>query len=71
MKSPVKCEKNRMTDIECRAVQTHIPAKETGFDVECSLDRGLVCVPTNGEDCPDFEIRVFCQCGKSNYNFFH
>lgn len=52
-----------MTDIECRTVQTHIPAKETGFDVECSLERGLVCVPTNGEDCPDFEIRVFCQCG--------
>lgn len=66
MKSPAKCEKTKMTEIECRTVKTHIQAKTTGLDVECSLERGLVCVPTNGEDCPDFEIRVFCSCGKSH-----
>lgn len=54
-----------MVDIECRTVKEHVPAKETGLDVECSLERGFVCLAKKGEkQCPDFEIRVNCKCGK-------
>lgn len=54
-----------MIDIECRTAGTHIPAKATGLDVECSLERGLVCKSSsNQKTCPDFEIRVLCDCGK-------
>lgn len=54
-----------MVDVECRTAGTHIPAKATGLDVECSLEKGLVCKASSNEKlCPDFEIRVLCQCGK-------
>lgn len=54
-----------MVDIECRTAGTHISAKDTGLDVECSLERGLYCkASSNHKLCPDFEIRVLCQCGK-------
>lgn len=33
--------------------------KNTGQDVECSADRGLIC---NGP-CDDYEMRVYCDCG--------
>lgn len=68
MKSTVKCPTLKMVDIECRTVHTHIPAKQTGLDAECSLDNGLFCQATEGETCPDFEIRVYCQCGKIFFN---
>jgi von Willebrand factor len=59
-----KCAKEKMVDIECRTVKTHIPAKGTGLDVECSLERGLVCKSSmKGKACQDFEIRVRCECG--------
>lgn len=51
-----------MVDIECRTANSHIAAKETGLDVECSLERGLVC-KADARGCPDFEIRVLCECG--------
>lgn len=51
-----------MIDIECRTARSHIDAKSTGLDVECSLERGLVC-NSDARRCPDFEIRVLCQCG--------
>lgn len=58
-----------MIDIECRTAGTHISAKATGLDVECSLERGLICKSSsNKKMCPDFEIRVLCQCGKFLYN---
>jgi von Willebrand factor len=58
-----KCAKEKMVDIECRTVKTHIPAKGTGLDVECSLERGLVCKSSmKGKACQDFEIRVRCEC---------
>lgn len=54
-----------MVDIQCRTVGNHVTAKETGLDVECSLEKGLVCKASNNKNlCPDFEIRVLCQCGK-------
>lgn len=54
-----------MVDIECRTAGTHIPAKDTELDVECSLERGLYCKASGAHKlCPDFEIRVLCQCGK-------
>lgn len=56
-----------MVDIQCRTAGTHISAKATGLDVECSLEKGLVCkASSNQKLCPDFEIRVLCQCGKLN-----
>ncbi|XP_031350529.1 uncharacterized protein LOC116176191 [Photinus pyralis] len=58
-----RCESDMIADIQCRTVDTHLTPKETGLDVECSLERGLVCTSRQDEDeCPDFEIRVKCQC---------
>lgn len=48
-----------MTQIECRTVKTQQDPKSTGQDVECSLDRGLLC----RGPCHDYEIRVYCDCG--------
>ncbi|KRT80045.1 hypothetical protein AMK59_6836, partial [Oryctes borbonicus] len=59
----VFCNQTEMAAIECRTVLGHIPAKETGLDVECSLENGLLC--TSGtKSCVDFEIRVLCRCEK-------
>ncbi|XP_075969965.1 hemolectin isoform X2 [Anticarsia gemmatalis] len=55
------CKSEKMTKIECRTVGDHKTPKETGLDVECSLERGLVCKEV-GKQCLDFEIRVYCQC---------
>jgi len=52
-----------MSDIRCRDSEDLTHYKDTGFDVECSLERGLVCYSTT-LPCPDFEISVRCECGK-------
>ncbi|EFA10333.2 hemocytin [Tribolium castaneum] len=58
-----KCSQDKMVGIECRTVKTHLTPKQTGLDVECSLEKGLICKsPTKGKLCQDFEIRVLCQC---------
>lgn len=55
-----------MIDIECRTVKTRFTPKQTGLDVECSLENGLICKSgTKGKTCQDFEIRVLCQCGRN------
>lgn len=53
------CAPEFIKNIECRTVGTNMLPKATGQDVECSLDRGLICYG----DCYDFETRVFCNCG--------
>lgn len=54
-----------MVDIECRTVKGHLSPKETGLNVECSLEHGLVCASNKEEgSCVDFELRVKCLCGK-------
>ncbi|CAH2073181.1 unnamed protein product, partial [Iphiclides podalirius] len=55
------CKSDMMKKIECRTVGDHKTAKETGLNVECSLEHGLVCREQEST-CPDFEIRVFCDC---------
>lgn len=52
------CPPNLMKQIECRMFGTHQESKLLGEDVECSLERGLLCI---GE-CHDYEIRVLCDC---------
>ncbi|CAG0879041.1 unnamed protein product [Darwinula stevensoni] len=61
--SPI-CEIDEMAEIECRTVGTHVPPKLTGQDVECSLERGLVCRGTDAMQgrCHDYEIRIRCRC---------
>lgn len=54
------CSADYMRQIECRSVDYHLHPKETGEDVECSLEKGLICV---GE-CHDYETRVFCDCNE-------
>ncbi|XP_043601962.1 hemocytin isoform X2 [Bombus pyrosoma] len=56
------CNKNQMVDIKCRSVNDYLTPKETGLDVECSLERGLYCQSQPGLPCIDFEISVLCQC---------
>ncbi|CAH0722011.1 unnamed protein product, partial [Brenthis ino] len=55
------CKKEMMTKIECRTVSDYKTPKETGLNVECSLEKGLVCLEAE-KTCPDFEIRVYCEC---------
>ena len=53
------CPSKMIAAVECRTVMDHKSPKATQQDVECSLERGLVC---NGQ-CFDYEIRVLCDCG--------
>ncbi|GLH02043.1 Hemocytin [Gryllus bimaculatus] len=54
------CRLNQVELIECRVVSSLKSHKETGLNVSCNIDEGLVCY---GSECPDFEIRLFCNCG--------
>ncbi|KAL1513261.1 hypothetical protein ABEB36_002690 [Hypothenemus hampei] len=57
-----KCDINQMISIECLTIDGR-SYKELGLDVECSLERGLICRSVDPEQpCPDFKIRVLCQC---------
>ncbi|XP_016844891.1 hemocytin [Nasonia vitripennis] len=58
------CEKDRMVDIQCRTVDGQVSYKDVGINVECSLENGLLCLPSKKpkQTCPDFEIRVLCRC---------
>nr|XP_034840347.1 hemocytin-like [Maniola hyperantus] len=55
------CEKSKMTNVACRTVKGYQSPKQTGLDVECSLEKGLVCIEDE-KTCPDFEIKVYCEC---------
>lgn len=57
--STATCSWEFIKKIECRTVGTHLTPKQTGEDVECSLEKGLICVGP----CHDYEIRVMCDCG--------
>jgi hypothetical protein len=58
------CTSDNIAAIECRSVVTHQHPKNTGQNVECSTEKGLVC---QGQ-CFDYEIRVYCDCGENNTN---
>lgn len=62
VKGSAICDQNQMIDIKCRSVNDHLTPKETGLDVECSLERGLYCQSHLNLSCIDFEISVLCQC---------
>ena len=53
------CPQTMISAIECRTVVGHKSPKATGQNVECSLERGLMCQGV----CFDYEIRVLCECG--------
>lgn len=61
MRGPGKsfCSSEFFASIECRTVVGHNHPKKTGQNVECSLERGLLCTG----QCFDYEIRVYCECG--------
>lgn len=61
-----RCNAEHMQEIQCRTVEGHIDPKATGLDVECSLERGLICKADRGKGirCPDFEMRIRCSCEK-------
>ncbi|XP_053978189.1 hemocytin [Hylaeus volcanicus] len=65
------CDKNHMIDIRCRSVKNHLTPKETGLDVECSLERGLYCRSQPNLPCIDFEISVLCQCSATTTEEIH
>jgi len=56
------CNQKEMIDIKCRSVHEHLSPKESGLDVECSLERGLYCQSHSNLSCVDFEISVLCYC---------
>jgi len=69
------CGRDMMVDVECRTAGSQLPHKSTGENVDCSLEKGLECLPSIGSGgtkkggtkatsaCTDYEIRVLCQCG--------
>lgn len=59
------CDRKHIVDIKCRSVKGHLSPKETGLDVECSLERGLYCQSHPDLPCVDFEISVLCRCSES------
>ncbi|XP_044578140.1 hemocytin isoform X1 [Cotesia glomerata] len=59
-----RCSKEHMVDIRCRTVNGHKTPKETGLNVECSLERGLYCQSEDKVPCEDFEISVLCRCSE-------
>lgn len=61
----VFCSPTFMKQIECRTTDTRANPKKTGEDVECSLEKGLICVG----QCHDYEIRVMCDC-EDNIDIF-
>lgn len=52
------CAPDFMKKIECRTVGTQMLPKATGENVQCSLEKGLICEGP----CHDYEIRIFCDC---------
>ena len=62
MNGTAYCQENMVSAIECRTVVGHKSPKATGQNVECSLERGLMCAGK----CFDYEIRVLCDCGWLN-----
>lgn len=60
------CDKEHMVDIRCRSAKKHLSPKQSGLDVECSLERGLYCRSSPGLPCIDFEISVLCRCAKTS-----
>lgn len=58
------CDRKHIIDIRCRSVKGHLSPKETGLDVECSLERGLYCQSHPDLPCVDFEISVLCRCSE-------
>lgn len=63
------CGISNMTEIDCRTVETKQPYKETGQRVNCGLPLGLSCNDDEQRDsvCQDYEIRVYCDCGKLHF----
>ena len=62
LRGPTKaiCTTDFFAAVECRTVVSHNSPKKTGQDVECSLERGLLC---KGQ-CFDYEMRVYCECNE-------
>lgn len=58
------CDREHIVDIRCRTVKGHLDPKESGLDVECSLERGLYCQSRPNLPCMDFEISVLCRCSE-------
>ena len=55
-------------DIECRRVEDHVPANQTGQILVCSPSVGLICINADQPDCgpgekccDDYEVRFLCR----------
>lgn len=71
LKDSPACPRKQMIDIQCRTVDGHEGYKDTGLDVECSLERGLICQSHGNElPCVDFEISVLCYCNEVTTEVF-
>ncbi|CAL1296415.1 unnamed protein product [Larinioides sclopetarius] len=59
----IPCPLDHVRSIECRSAETQEPVEALGQMAKCSTLVGLMCDPyINGEDCLDYEIRVYCDC---------
>lgn len=65
------CGFTNMTAIECRVAETKISSQEAGQNVVCELPTGLTCRDTDQNEriCEDYEIRMYCDCGKYQTEF--
>ncbi len=58
----IPCE--QPTDIQCRTKKSSKPASTTGQtffeDYTCTLEKGLVCLNDESQQCLDYQVRYFC-----------
>nr|XP_006820506.1 PREDICTED: mucin-5AC-like [Saccoglossus kowalevskii] len=64
------CPDYYITNVECRDVISQEAPEDHGQLVECSTTSGLICLNTYQQQCLDYEVRFFCDCGKSNFSAF-
>ena len=57
------CPYGKVSSIEC-VTSDGIASYSTGEIIECSLERGLVCLNADNDPipCSDYKIRYMCEC---------
>lgn len=60
------CPEEYTTQVECRRVGDMQPLTQTeDLQIVCNTKAGLACFnQPQGEKCPDFEMRVYCDCSQ-------
>ena len=65
------CPGGKVSSIEC-VTSDGIASYSTGEMMECSVERGLVCLNADNDPipCSDYKIRYFCECASMYITLF-